>query len=296
MRFHALRASDAEIYAALHLSQVAHVRVEIAPAAPSRQRLIQAGFFQLPSSIDSTVLLPFEPEDRPRTWRKNLARSMAAWEQAELRLSLATVASYGLEKLVSQLYFPIFVPQFYARGMSPYGAHNLDTFRGLAAPDTYVAVVERGDQVVGGALLRRAQEPASALLLKGLRAEGSSIEGLVYVLREEIAECRRALLLHLCEAFTQLGFPALSLGRDTACIDPGYAPVLLEKLRWADSVSVHVGPEHELAFIHEGSAVRGRGMVVLTIDGEQRVGIRSYGEAARSVEHQLRDLLPGLQP
>jgi hypothetical protein len=293
VKFYTLGAEPPEIAAACHLAQVAHVRVGGVTDPALSAQLRKHAFFQTPRSIESLVDLPFDSYKRPRWFRKNLSRSLLLWKNADLELHIDTVASYGIDRVIEGLYFPIFVPVFYARGISPHGAHNVDTFRNkIAKPDTIVAFVRRHGTIVGGAVLGPREIDPRTIALKGAAAPGSDgAEGLIYVLNDAHAHCQRALLLHLCEAFTQLGHTALSLGSDLSCVDGPYARALFEKFVWADHVVAHIGPgEYHLSLCAERVATE-RSLFAFALDGNA-IEIRGYGEQGQQLAAHAEHLLP----
>lgn len=280
-QLHTLMGSRPELLAAAYLCRVAHVHVHAAQECPERQRLLKIGYVCVPDSIECSFGIPFDPTVRQRSFRRSLSRSLDAWSAAGLKLYIHTVASYGLEPLISRLYFPVLVREFYTRGISPYGAHNLDSFRRIATPDTYVATIERDGGVIGGALLKP-RAASDALYVRGKAISGMVAEGLMYVLPADFSECKRALLFYLSESFAALGYTQISLGRDLVWVDDRYAGALLEKLRWADRIWLNVRKDSALLFIHGELIDAERGLLVFVLESG-RLDMRCYGDGGGSL-------------
>jgi hypothetical protein len=279
MNFFSLGDSSPELTAAVHLAQVGNVQVGTKGETTKLESLYRIGFFNVPNSIECCVALPLDLNIRPRQWYRNLQQSMKYWHQSECHLHLTTVENLGIDRLINELYFPIFVPNFYARGISPYGTHNLTAFRKMVSPKFYVALVQQGERTVGGGILRsRIPTPNAYILKKGnipdIAAEG--VEGMIYALDEKFGSCRRAFLFHLCAAFSSIGMNMLSLGTDLFWFDKRYVPILLEKIHWADAVLANRTDSHILLAIHPSQIDEQHGMIVFAYE-KQRIILRGYG-------------------
>lgn len=233
----ALRDDPCELAAAVQLARTRHVLVRTAD--PGRARWLRArGFVEAPASLDCVIRLPFDGARLSRNARKSVTRSLDAWRAAGLRLSVYDLATFGVDRAIDELYYPVFVRHFYSLGISPYGAHRLDQFVRIARPSSYVAVIERQGVIAAGALLA----PSSLRRARTTRGEPFHasnqpvIEGLVYALPPDLLACRRALMVALAQAFGELGFGWLSLGRDQVWCSAQYAGVIAEKIRLADAV------------------------------------------------------------
>ncbi|WNG18807.1 hypothetical protein [Cystobacter fuscus] len=245
-----LGGSPEELEAALGLRRRRNVHVQVEPEAVPHLRA--TGFVEAPEAVNAFVELPYDGARRSHNLRRSIGTAVERWEQAEVSLELHDVSSYGLERLIEEFYFPILVRHLYTRGLSPFGAHNLEAFRQIARPDTYVVMATRDGKVAGGGLLRRrAGEPLRSV--RGPLPTGPWVEGLVYALAPVLDGLQRAFLYALTEIFSAEGFSHLSFGRDLPYAEPRYSGVLLEKLRWADCIAVHEGARRHLYAFHEES-------------------------------------------
>lgn len=268
----ALRDDPCELAAAVQLARTRHVLVRTSD--PARARWLRArGFVEAPASLDCVIRLPFDGARLSRNVRKSVTRSLDAWRAAGLRLSVYDLATFGVDRAIDELYYPVFVRHFYSLGISPYGAHRLDQFVRIARPTSYVAVIERQGVIAAGALLAPSSLARAIRVVGGTVASAAPaqradacerpgrecgrpgpwhdnapnnaadaestqpvIEGLVYALPPDLLACRRALMVGLAQAFGELGFGWLSLGRDQVWCSAQYAGVIAEKIRLADAV------------------------------------------------------------
>jgi hypothetical protein len=285
---HVLGGSRPEVSAALHLAEVASVMIS-GVADCDVGRLVDEGFFETPAAIDCRVALPVDANAKGRRWHRNVTVSMAAWHEIGLELEMTTVGAVGLEYVLDRVYFPLFVPNFYANGRSPYGAHNVNTFRQLAVDTAYLGLIRRpGGGLVAAAVLRHQRAHGNVAAQVGATAGGDVVEGLIYVVQPEVAACRRALVLHLCGAFASLHYGALSLGTDVPFVDGRYVPVLAEKLRWADEVVAVAGDDGAtLVFLHDDDMKKGAGAAVLAL-GECDLVARGSHPAVDTLAARLR--------
>lgn len=209
--------------------------------------LERAGFVEAPAAVEFFLRAPVELTRYPRLYRKKLRRSLDAWASSDLRLRLAPMAEFGVERFLDQIYFPLFVRTMYERGIAPHHANQLRAMQELVRGDCSLAVVTtRGGTLAGAALVRPGRRDRFRHPLRGPLPDGDWDEGLVYALAPEFAPCRRALMLQLAEVTATLGRRWLSLGRDLAWCEEGYDGVLYEKLHLADSVVAAFGESCEL--------------------------------------------------
>lgn len=262
-----LGGSTDEVAAARLLRGHAHMR--IAPEAPEQRASLGDGFVAAPESWECLIELPLDQGQLSRRFRRALGASVAAWDRLGCELAVYDVASFGRERLIEELYFPIFVRNYYARGLSPYGSHRLDAFQRLARDDRFVAVVEVAGRARGGALLSPRVASGSVAVARGAAPAGTLVEGLAYALGDELADVRRAFVLGLAASFSRLGFDWLSLGRDAPFVEARYTDVTLEKLRWADSVCAWIADPVPLYHWAPGAFGPGEGIAFVGLDGEQ---------------------------
>jgi hypothetical protein len=269
-----LHDADAEVTAALALRATRHLLVHA--TGERAARLAAAGFLRAPHWIEIAAPAPFDLSQLSRNSRKAIDRSLRAWHAAGLEVTLDTASGFGLERLVREIYYPIVVPYVDARGINPHGIHRVHSFVALAK-QSVLAIVSANDAIVGLALLK-ITDLNGALHVGGAPLAGRGMEGLVYALRPELAECRRALMVALAQAVAEAGGSFLSLGKDHPWAEPQYAAVLRQKLGLADSIYVHdgdlghfyhwkpLGPDEALWFApYAGGAIEHRalGMPVL---------------------------------
>lgn len=246
-----LRDADPELTAALALRATRHLQVHA--TGERAARLAAAGFARAPHWIEIVAPAPIDLARLTRNRRKAIDRSLRAWDTAGLAITLDTASGFGIERLVREVYFPIVVPSVYARGINPHGIHRVDQFVALARRSV-LAVVTAGarDEVVGVALLR-ITDLRDAIHVGGDPLSGRGMEGLVYALRPELGDCRRALMVALAQAVADAGGSFLSLGKDHPWCEPQYAAVLRHKLGLADSIYAHDGEPGQ--FYHWNQAV-----------------------------------------
>jgi hypothetical protein len=237
-----LGGSIEEMLVARQLAALRLVRVDLnEDQVQHAPLLIESGYRAIPSAIDFLVSLPVAAQSHDWRWQRNLARSQNHWQDHALELVPISLASTSIAEVVETLYYPIFVREFYTRGISPYGAHTLKAFERILQADPHVLYVVKQGVVVGGCILKT-QAAARRVPLFGERARGGTAEGLIYVLQSDLHECKRALLAKIAQWAYAHGFTNLSLGREPAIVDPEYLPVLREKLRWATAVEAVFGP------------------------------------------------------
>ncbi|MEX2628480.1 MAG: hypothetical protein WD341_00980 [Tistlia sp.] len=276
------------------------VAVEGPAEGPMPRRQDGSAFTAVPSWLDARLRLPFDRTRRNRNWRRALARSEAAWEAAGLRFELRPAAEFGEAEVIDSLYFGPLVREFYSRGISPYGAHNLEAFCRLLAGGAWVGLVRCGQGIVGGAVLQPAA-PARAtrhLLCGTAIADGSAVSGMVFALSPAYRGCRRALWRRLADGLAAHKVTALSLGRETPWLDARYVPVVIEKLRWADEVTVGQGETGLWLAAHPARAAEQR-MVLFERAGDG-VRLRGFGDeasaAAAALAGALSEATPSAEP
>ena len=240
-----LSLRSTEVDAALVLAP--EQSVHIATRSDDVARLLRAGFVEAPAMIESLVRTPIGLEQRPRTFRKEIRRSLAAWDAARLRLELVTADAFGVARFLDEIYVPLFLPTMYGRGIAPHLANERVAMVALLGEGALVALVrDEKNALVGAALLGPSETEGTRHVLVGAAPEGPIEEGLIYALHDDLAECRRALLVRIAEALALRGRHWFSLGRDLVVVDDGYDGVLLEKLRMADTIAVTFETEHAL--------------------------------------------------
>lgn len=235
MKLYNLADTRHEVDAALSLRHVSAVIVATCQHGSENSRLRNAGLSELPNAIQVVVSLPFDACKRSRNFRRSLAGSIAAWSNANLRLSLcpATKAADTAERI----YFEILVPWLYARGWSPFGIHSYRKFQSLMDDRAWVAAVHQDQRIVGGGILTDKQCTNEAALA-GCTREGSRLTGQVYGLHPQLGDIRRAFLFYLMHAAAEREFVSLSCGKDLPWMQEAYARVFAEKLSWADAFIV----------------------------------------------------------
>ncbi|WP_394843867.1 hypothetical protein LZC95_43295 [Pendulispora brunnea] len=234
-----------ELEAAILLAQ--EQSVHVSARREELVRLRRAGFVEAPVAIECFVRTPFLLEQYPRRYRKKLRRSLTEWELANLRIELMTIANFGIERFVEEVYFPIFVRIMYGKGIAPHRAHELDAIMELLRDDAVVATVRNRDgELCGAALLHPGKHDGARHVLRGELPFGLWEEGLIYGLRDGLAGCRRAFMVKLAEAMGDAGRNWLSLGRDLVYCDDGYDGVFFEKLHIAESIVAILGDEHAM--------------------------------------------------
>ncbi|MEZ0067517.1 hypothetical protein ABIA32_003530 [Streptacidiphilus sp. MAP12-20] len=270
-RIHHLGSDPAEVASAVLLSRRRSVLVSAEPKSRAALVLRRTGFRPLASEWHCVRDLLADPRSGDRKSRLALSASLAAWRANRLSLALTSVSEVGLDRLEEEFYFPILVRELYSRGRAPHGAQNLAQFRRLAPPHAVVALVRQGNRTCGAALLRSDDLSRLDLLVAGRRPSlERTLVGDVYSLERGLADCRRAFLHALAVAAAQGGWSALSYGADTAWVDRGYVPVVLEKLRWTDAVLASADGRRPYFRSGASPAVDRTGLVLATTGGTAR--------------------------
>lgn len=233
-----LRLGDSpdEIRAALILKQTHNIRIRV--MAEHVPKLVQAGFVESPESISCFINLTSIESACDRQTRKNLRASFQAWKRLNIDFTLTDIENFGVNRLINEVYFPLFVQQFYTRGISPYGAHNLETFKEFINPEMLLALAYKESKLIGAALLHRIDKPEPVVPILGISPEGPWVEGLIIAISDSHQEIRRAFLHVISTTLGQIGFRWQSLGRDLTWMGPRYCRVLIEKIRAAHSVAI----------------------------------------------------------
>jgi hypothetical protein len=279
-----LGSSEAPAALALAAGQSAGLRARAEDVAA----LEAAGFREGPAAIECLVRAPISAA-RLSHRHRNAARSLRDWREHGLDLELTTMGAFGFDAFLEQVYFPIFTRVMFTRAITPYGAHEVSGLRALATDDTAVAIVRRGAEIAGAALLRRGTPIGPEDVVRGALPQGAWHEGRIYVLREELRSCQRALVVKLAEAVAARGEAWLSLGQDAVWCDRGYDTVLREKLHLADAVVYRFVPERRMYSWRPGEGERLVFFEWIRSDG--RLGARNLGyDEARFAE--LRGALP----
>lgn len=139
-----LGPSEGAAEAAADLARTRHVQLDPGPsgAAPP------APFLRGPAAIAFWTSTEAEPPPA-------VERRLGAIDELGLELGLYDVASFGPDRLVEEIYFPLFVRLSYCTGAAPFQL-NLDNFRRLADPRALLAVASAQGSVLAAALLRPA--------------------------------------------------------------------------------------------------------------------------------------------
>lgn len=135
---------EGAIEAASALARTRHVCLDLGP----RGGTPPAMFLRAPSAIG---LWTSTERDVPPAVESQLESAAAQG----VTFGLYDVASFGRERLLEEVYFPLFVRFGYCTGAAPFKL-NVDNFRQLAAPSALLAVASAGGTLVAGALLRGA--------------------------------------------------------------------------------------------------------------------------------------------
>jgi hypothetical protein len=259
--------SEPERKAAMLLRGLAHLRVR--SASKGAEELRDAGFVELPASVECLIPIPLDPLRLSRRMRHLVTRAVEAWQQKGLSLCIETSESFGVERLVQEVYYPLLVRHFYARGVSPFGAHNEDQFRRLVTQGVLLALARDGSTMVGAALLAERRSEHIQLTLRGPAPTGPGLEGLMYALDQSLDVCRRAFIPILASAFSSLGYQILSLGRDLPWMEPDYCDVFFEKTRIAKSIIANRAEPCDLYHFSGSLFSNGYGLVWWEISGNE---------------------------
>lgn len=130
--------------AAVGLAGSRHVHLRLASAAETPPE----GFFCAPAALAFWTATATPPPQAVETQFDELAA-------LGVEFCLYDVASFGSERLIQEVYFPLIVRYSYCTGTAPFPV-NLDNFRLLADPDAFLAIAVLQGTVVGAALLRQA--------------------------------------------------------------------------------------------------------------------------------------------
>jgi hypothetical protein len=257
---HTLASEEVEAALVLGAGHSVSVRVE----ARDVDRFRAHGFVEAPDAIECFVRCPFDAS-RLTHRHRNHARSRKEWRRRGLSLELLRMDAFGFDTFLEHVYWPVFVPQLYGRGIGPHMTHELDGLRRVAGPDAIVAIIRDGERaIVGAALLHE----GAALRQRDCVVAGDTpaefAEGLVYAIDPRYGECKRALIVELAAAYAGVGRSWLSLGRDLVWCEDAYSAVLLEKLGLADAIVARFGSRrhmvsfrpqpHEDALLFEGTS------------------------------------------
>lgn len=235
--------SPAEVRAALALAAGQSVAIRAREGDVGALRA--AGFVEAPGAIECFVRAPF-PREKLTHRHRNTARSVKEWQERGLDLELTTLGSFGFDAFLGRVYFPIFARAMYTRGITPHAAHEVAGMRALVTDGSALALVRRGAEIVGAAVLRPGRALGPDDIAYGPRPGGAWHEGLLYGLHDALRSCQRALIVKLADACGARGHPWLSLGQDVAWCERGYDAVLREKLRVADAVVCRFEPLRHL--------------------------------------------------
>ncbi|HSW49842.1 MAG TPA: hypothetical protein VLH09_06680 [Bryobacteraceae bacterium] len=281
-----LGTTDQELRAAKLLRGSHSIRIDLPRDDPRAKSLLRAGFVTIPQYVRTCVALPFEPSGKSRNWRKSLGVSMRAWDSAGARIRLIPGADVP-PKMAEDIYYGLFVRTFYARGISPFGAHNWQTFDRMLR-GAILALVEASGETLGAALVAPASTAQRPLTIHGTPLQGRAVEGLIYTLRETSGPMQRAFMVHLGATLRQEGYDVLILGRDVPWIEPRYAPVLIEKMRMADELALDLGRSDILVNIPR-STMEERGLALFTVGEAGSIELTAYGElGTRTVKDLIK--------
>ncbi|MEM9489174.1 MAG: hypothetical protein AAGC55_08515 [Myxococcota bacterium] len=86
--------------------------------------------------------------------------ALANWCETGVEFEITDVASFGADRLVEEIFFPLFVRHLYFRQQSDFPM-NAQTFRRLATPDLLVTTARVDDQLVAAALFQPARRSPS---------------------------------------------------------------------------------------------------------------------------------------
>jgi hypothetical protein len=269
-----LGSSPDEIHAALLLAPTHNLRLRVLPEQATK--LAALGFLESPESIACFVDLHSAGRKKSVRVRKNLRRSMQKWQEEAIEFTLTDVSAFTMARLVEEIYYPLFVTCFFARGISPYGAHNLETFNEFVKPEMLLALAYRGGKLVGAALLQPAFSTKAHWPVCGERPEGQCAEGLIVAISDSAGDIRRAFVQVLAITLRSLGYDWLCLGRDLTWMGPRYCRVFLEKLRYADVVTMCMS-DHRYFFSWKPETAAETGIFFNSVHGE--LDVIQFGEA-----------------
>ncbi len=294
-RFYNFQGSHHEIQAALHLRHLGPVLIDIPESKNDKIGLfLDAGFKSIPMYIESAISLPFCTRDLSRKHKKQIKDSIAAWHQKSLTVEVYDLESLGRSFLIKELYFQILLPEYYAKGISPYNSHNQESFEKLLTSENYFVIVYQKGHIAGGAILRPQVMDESMDIVKGSSLKGNGVEGLVYALKPEFHLCNRAFIFHMVKIFESLDMTFFSYGKDTPWIDDNYLKVIIEKMRWCDHVALAWG--NGLRFFSPGPIKDDEypGINIITKIEESSVLLR-FGHSDTQVKNVLRYYLPTIE-
>ncbi len=234
-----LGESAESISAALLLRNEHNIRVRALPSQASE--LLHSGFIEAPQFLSCFIDLTSEDILLESSYNKNLRISLEAWQRQGVEFVITDVENFGINRLIEQVYFPIFVRDFYSRGISPYGAHNLESFKNILKPSMYVALGYKKGKVVVAALLDSNSSDSALVSVRGAAPNEPWVEGLIVACSIEGKAIRRAFISILASALKHIGHKWFSLGRDLTWMGSGYCNVLLEKLSISTSVAISRG-------------------------------------------------------
>lgn len=270
LRFAFLGEEDLE--AALLLSRAESVSLEADQEAGARLRA--GGFLPTPRRIECLVKAPFDGARLTHRHRR-LVRSLRAWSQARLTIELTTLAAFGVNAFLEQVYRPIWLPAMYGLGMTPYDAHQRRGLEALLPTTTALAIVRDDVGIAGAALFKEGSPLRADDRVQGPVPTGRWFEGLIYFLTPKLRDCRRALMAKLADLAATRGDQWLSLGQDLPWCEAGYEGPLSEKLLTADTIVARgIGRR-----FHAIRPRPGEGVGLFTWnDAEVRLDWTTYGE------------------
>lgn len=221
-----LGAGDEAVDPAIMLSRTRQVIVRPSTQGAA-EKLTSHGFVPVPSGFhvfaDRSTLTAHR--SRRRQLRKQVARL------ADHELEVTVRAGFSLADRLDDLYSDLVAPWVYARGRSPHGVHWLPRFRRLAAVCVAVVATDRCDAFRAVSLFRVLDGGGFALTTAGGVPDRIAV-GAVEAVHPALGDIRRAWRALCTDAVREAGVPAVSLGADDCIVDPGYVPVIADKLSW----------------------------------------------------------------
>jgi len=287
--FSDLGDGDELVDVAVELSRLRQVL--LTPSSPDgAARLLESGFVPVCGALH--VVASDTTLSTHRSRRRQLRDQTTTIDRLGLVVSVLSGRRVAASReLFDSIYYGLVVPGVYARGITPHGVQHEATFRRLVERGLVVTASDAGGAVRCASLydVRDGRLVTGAGLPEDRRALAV---GLVEACDPALSRCRRAWRHRAVQELTRRAFDVVSIGAEDCMIDPGYVPVILDKLAWYRSVAWEQSRRPRFVSLGVSRHPDRFPIVVSVLSGRPRLAGRWDEHPARPLGERLRSLVP----